>query len=130
MTLNQLPEIREQYARDDIIRKFAEKREAGTLQAVTDFRAVGKLVKAADDDLMTREEVSAAVSRLIDDVEATPTGVFEELAASAYDQRTAARKAQLLRESLENLALGELSSTLRHELQELAASIERLLEAD
>jgi ParB family chromosome partitioning protein len=129
VALNELPEIGEQYSRDQIIRKFAEKREAGKLQAVTDFRAVGKLVKAADEDLVTREEVTHAVLRLIDDVEATPPRVFDELAAVAYDQRTAARKAQLLRESLERLSTeDELSSALREELERLAATIRRLLD--
>jgi ParB family transcriptional regulator, chromosome partitioning protein len=129
VTLNELPEIRDQYSRDEIIRKFAAKREAGTLTAVTDFRDVGKLVKAADEDLVSRGEVTAAMARLIDDVEATPPRVFNELAAFAYDQRTAARKAELLRESLENLSVqGELSSALREQLEALEATIHRLLE--
>lgn len=129
VTLNELPEIRDQYSRDEIIRKFAAKREAGTLTAVTDFRDVGKLVKAADEDLVSREEVSAAVSRLIDDIAATPPDVFNELAAFAYDQRTAARKAELLRESLESLSADvDLSSALREQLEALVATIDRLLE--
>lgn len=125
---NELPEIEEQFSREEMIRKFAEKREAGTLTAVTDFRDVGKLVKAADEDLVSREEITAAVSRLVTDVEATPPQVFNDLAATAYDQQTAARKAELLRESLENLGTeGDLSSSLQTELRALATTIRQLL---
>jgi ParB/RepB/Spo0J family partition protein len=125
---NELPEINEQFSRDEMIRRFAEKREAKTLTAVTDFRDVGKLVKAADEDLVSREEVTAAVSKLVTDVDATPPIVFQDLAARAYDQRTAARKAELLRESLESLPIeGELSTSLRDELQALRATIQRIL---
>ena len=125
---NELPEIAEQHSREEIIRSFAEKREQETLRAVTEFRDVGKLVKAADDELVGRDEVVTAVERLIDDVEATPSTVFEELAASAYEQQSAARKAELLRDSLSALPrAGPLSSGLRESLEALRDTIDRLL---
>lgn len=128
---NELPEISEQFSRDEMIRSFAQKREEKTLTAVTDFRDVGKLVKAADEDLVTRDEVTAAVAKLVTEVDATPPAVFQDLAARAYDQRTAARKAELLRESLESLPIeGELSNSLREELEALRDAIQRILEGN
>lgn len=126
---NELPEIQERYSREEIIRKFAAKAEAGTLRAVTEFRDVGKLVKAADDDLVSRETVSRAVSRLIDSVETTPSQVFQQIAALAYEQQGLARKADLLRESLQHLPPeGELAETLSTSLTALRDAISDLLE--
>ena len=128
---NELPEIAERFPREEIIRKFAEKREQGTLRAVTEFRDVGKLVKAVDDDLVSRETVTDAVARLITDVDATPTQVFDELASAAYEQQSVARKADLLREALDDLSdTHELSITLRHALERLSAAVRALLERD
>jgi ParB family transcriptional regulator, chromosome partitioning protein len=125
---SELPEISERYPRDQIIRKFAEKREQGTLRAVTEFRDVGKLVKAADDDLVAREDVVRAVSTLIEDVDATPSSVFDQLAAGAYEQQSAARKAELLRDTLNAVAVtSEMSAGLRAALEALQATIQRLL---
>jgi hypothetical protein len=125
---SELPEIGERYPRDQIIRKFAEKREQGTLRAVTEFRDVGKLVKAADDDLVGRDDVVRAVSSLIEDVDATPSRVFDELAAGAYEQQSAARKAELLRDTLDAVSVtGEMSAGLRAALEALQVTIQRLL---
>jgi ParB/RepB/Spo0J family partition protein len=125
---NELPEIGDRYPRDEIIRKFAEKREQGTLRAVTEFRDIGKLVKAADNDLVRREDVLRAVSTLIVDVDATPSRVFNEFAAGAYEQQSAARKAELLRETLDAVTItGEISAGFRTALEALQATIQRLL---
>jgi ParB family chromosome partitioning protein len=125
---NSLPEVAERHDRPKIIRSFAEKREQGTLRAVTEFRDVGKLVKASDDELVGRGAVVDAVDRLIEDVQVTPSTVFEEIAAAVYDQQTAARKAELLEESLDELTdVPELSPTLREALERLKAVIDNVL---
>jgi ParB family chromosome partitioning protein len=117
---SELPEVGGRYPREQIIRKFAEKRERGKLRAVTEFRDVGKLVKAAENDLVGRDDVIQAVTTLIDDVDATPSEVFREFAAGAYQE--------LLRETLEEATIGaELSSGLREALEALKATIHRLL---
>lgn len=125
---NGLPEISERYEQPEIIRSFAEKREQKTLRAVTEFRDVGKLVKASDDELVGRGAVVEAVDRLIGDVDVTPSAVFEEIAAAVYEQQTAARKAELLEESIGDLVeTPELSPTLRGALERLRATIDRVL---
>jgi ParB family chromosome partitioning protein len=126
---NELPEVATRYSREQIIRSFAEKREQDKLRAVTEFRDVGKLVKAADDDVVRRDDVVRAVGILIENVEATPSVIFDDLAAIAYEQQSAARKAELLRETLEGLTLnGELSASLRESLLDLETTIRGLLE--
>jgi ParB family chromosome partitioning protein len=126
---NELPEIAQRYPRDQIIRSFAEKREQDKLRAVTEFRDVGKLVKAADDDLVSRSDVVRAVGSLIDDVAATPSAIFNELAAMGFEQQSAARKAELLQATLDGLTVdGELSESLRDSLLALDGTIHRLLE--
>jgi ParB family transcriptional regulator, chromosome partitioning protein len=126
---SELPEIASEYPREQIIRSFAEKREQGTLRAVTEFRDVGRLIKAVDDDLVSRETVTEAVRTLIEDVEATPEGVFQGLAQRAYEQQGAARKADLLSQTLSELnPEGELSETLRDALAQLQSVIAELLE--
>jgi ParB family chromosome partitioning protein len=128
---NALPEITAEHDRPKIIRSFAEKREQGTLRAVTEFRDVGKLVKAADDEMVGRDAVVGAVDRLIKQVEVTPSIVFEEIAATVYEQQTAARKAELLEVSLNQLSGGsEISPTLRDRLERLREAISQLLGDD
>jgi ParB family transcriptional regulator, chromosome partitioning protein len=125
---NSLPEVAERYESPQIIRSFAEKREKGTLRAVTEFRDVGKLVKASEDALVGRSAVTEAVDRLIEDVEVTPSAVFNEIAAAIYEQQTAARKAELLQESLDELAeIPEVSPTLRGALERLRSAIDQIL---
>jgi ParB family transcriptional regulator, chromosome partitioning protein len=127
---NELPEIAARYSRDQIIRSFAEKREQNELRAVTEFRDVGKLVKAADDDLVSRADIVRAVGTLIDDVAATPSAIFHDLAEIGFEQQSAARKAELLQATLESLQVtGTLATGLRDALLALEDTIHRLLES-
>jgi ParB/RepB/Spo0J family partition protein len=124
-----MPEIAEAYPRDQVIRQFAAKREAQSLDAVTDFRDVGKLVKAVDDGFVDRPTAVAAARTLIDDVSLSPSVVFADVAAGAYMQQTASRKAELLNQELEHLPPGAaLSPQLRERLTRLRESIARLLD--
>ena len=127
---NELPEIAAQYSRAEIIRSFAAKREQDELRAVTEFRDVGKLIKAADDDLVSRADVVRAVGTLIDDVTATPSEVFNNLAAVGFEQQSAARKTELLQATLQDLEVhGTLATNLREALLALEQTIHRLLES-
>jgi ParB family chromosome partitioning protein len=122
-----LPEIAEAHPREEIVRQFAAKAEVGSLRAVTDFRSVGRLVKAADEAVVDRAAVVDAAERLIRDPHVSPVEVFEEVAAVAYRQHTIQRKAELLAEDLrELLTLPEVSPSLVAELRRLDALIREL----
>lgn len=123
-----LPEIRREYDRPKIIRQFARKAETGNLPAVTDFRFVGKLVSAVDDDLVDQEVVEAAARRLIEDETLSPREVFDSVAADAYRQQALQRKAELLEDELATLPSNlPVSSGLAERLAQLARVIERVL---
>jgi len=126
-----LPEISQEFTRDQVIRQFAAKAEAGSLRAVTDFRDVGKLVQAVDTQLVDRPAVVEAARRLVTDVNVSPKTIFEDVAASAYRQHTLHRKAELLWTDLEELeAAGRpLSEDLGAQLSALRDVIDRLLRA-
>jgi ParB/RepB/Spo0J family partition protein len=125
----QLPEAVERYPRQRIIRQFARKREKKKLLNVTDFRYVGKLVKAADSDLIKREAVVEAARDLIKDVNANPQDVYEKVAAVAVGQQEVARRAELLVSALEGMPIrrGRLSAHLKRRLEDLRAEIDELL---
>lgn len=125
---SELPEIAEEFSREQIIRQFAAKAEQRSLRSVTDFRSVGKLLKAAEDDVVDSETVVAAARRLIEEPELSPHDVFEEVAALAYRQHTIQRKAELLAEDLRDLQSVEtLSPALLDRLGELRGLIDRLI---
>jgi hypothetical protein len=125
---NTLPDLMEDYPREHVIRQFARKRETGSLTAVTDFRAVGKLLKAADDAILTQRELQDGVRRLVDDVSLNPRDLFDSLAAYSYEQQTLSRKAELLDRDLADLEVrGDLSPGLVEALERLAARIRELL---
>jgi ParB family chromosome partitioning protein len=124
---SELPEIAEEFSRDYVIRQFAMKREVGSLPAVTDFRNVGKLIKAADDELVDRDVVLEATRRLIQDPELSPSSVFEELAAVAYLRQATQRKISLLLSDLSELGTALLSPGLVEQLSELRSVIDELL---
>ncbi|MDQ6877152.1 MAG: ParB/RepB/Spo0J family partition protein, partial [Candidatus Dormibacteraeota bacterium] len=125
---NSLPEIAKAYSREKIIRQFARKREEKTLTAVTDFRAVGKLVKAVDEDLVDRQTTIQGIKRLIDDVSVNPNDLFDEIAAAAYEQQAVTRKAETLLGDLRQLDKRiPLSNTLATALRALMREILRLL---
>jgi hypothetical protein len=127
---SRLPELGEKYARDLIIRQFASKRETGNLTALTDFRYVGRLVKAADDEIVDRPTLLAAVERLITDETASPRAVYETVAAEGYRQKEMQRKAELLSDELEELVEDlPVSDHLREQLLRLRDSIDRILGA-
>ncbi|MFM9877216.1 MAG: ParB/RepB/Spo0J family partition protein [Rhodoglobus sp.] len=126
---SELPDVAADYSRADIIRAFAEKAEVGSLKAVTDFRTVGKLVKAIDEDFVDRSTVSQAVVRLIEDTSLSPKDVFDDIAAEGYRQQSLQRKAQVLSAELEQ-ALAEapfISDALRAQLIELKLIVSRVL---
>jgi len=125
---NSLPEIAQEYKRSQIIRQFARKREEKTLRAVTDFRSVGKLVKAVDDDLIDRRTAVTGVRRLIEDVSVNPSDLFDQIAAAAYQQQAIVRKAESLTADLAQLSeRRRLSKSLVTALSELRNQIGRVL---
>ncbi|SMY02517.1 ParB/RepB/Spo0J family partition protein [Brevibacterium aurantiacum] len=128
---NELPEIMERYSRTQIIRAFAEKAEIGTLNAITDFRFVGKLVKAIDDDIVERHAVEKVATRLIEEPTLSPRAAFDSVASDGYLQQSLQRKSQVLSEDL----LEAISSTtiishvLRDNLLNLRNVINEALES-
>jgi ParB family transcriptional regulator, chromosome partitioning protein len=123
----ELPEIADEFSRGEIIRQFAAKAEVGSLRAVTDFRFVPKLVKAADDDVVRRGAVVDAARTLIRDPGVSPQDIFDDVAAFAYRQQTIQRKAELLADDLrELLDLPALTPSLVAQLRELRSVIDRL----
>ena len=125
---NELPEIDREYSRPDVIRAFARKAEDGSLRAVTDFRLVGRMVKAADDDLVPRATVVAAARELIENPLLGPKEIYDDVAANAYFQQTLQRKAEFLVADIEELATGRApSAALRRQLEALRDAIDALL---
>jgi ParB-like chromosome segregation protein Spo0J len=125
---NELPEVGEKFDRDTIIRQFARKREAKKLRAVTGFRDVGKLIKAAETDLVDRDVVVRAVVELIEQEELDPEDVYKRVAEFAFEQQALARKAVLFQRELESLrGAGTLSEDLRRALAEIRALLDDLL---
>lgn len=126
---SELPEIGGEFSRDEIIRQFASKAEEGSLRAVTDFRLVPRLVKAADEEVVQREVVVDAARQLIRDPGLSPQEVFDDVAAVAYRQQTIQRKAELLAEDLRGLLdLPSLTPALVTQLRALRELIDRLSE--
>lgn len=114
--LNRVPEVAERYDRDFIIRQFARKREEETLRSVTDFRSVGKLVKAMD--VVRRDRVVEAAIHLIENVGSNPVAVYEQIAAVPAERQALLHRSEQLITALEDLseteALGdELVAVLR-----------------
>jgi ParB family transcriptional regulator, chromosome partitioning protein len=125
-----IPEIAATYSKPEIVRQFVRKREEGSLNAVTDFRDVGKIAKAATDKLVEEPLLVTAAKRLIDDVSATPPSVYEEVAAQAVEQSELARRIELLTDSLSGYQRrGALTDTLSRQLRRLREQIDRLLGA-
>jgi ParB family transcriptional regulator, chromosome partitioning protein len=122
-----LPEIGERFSRDHIIRQFALKREERTLTAVTDFRDAAKLGKVAESDLVDRQELVAAVTELIEDVNVTPPEVYERFEAAA-EQGELRRRVQLLSDALKLVeSQSELSDSLATSLAGLRSRIDSIL---
>ena len=124
---NQLPEIASEFAREQIIRGFAVKAEVGSLTAVTDFRFVGRLLKAMAEGYIEREVVNESVRRLVKDSALSPKEIFDEIAAGGYKQRSIDRKAELLTADLDVLSGQDLADSLRGRLLGLRDAITRLL---
>ena len=127
---NELPMIARQFQRERIIRQFAAKAEEGALVAVTDFRFVGRLMKAMSEGYVEREVVVESVSRLIADTSLSPKELFDEVAAAGYSQHSIDRKAELLTMDLGSLVGHELADSLRSRLVGLRDAITRLLTGD
>jgi len=114
------PELGARYPRAKIIRQFIKKREQGFLTAVTDFRSVGKLVKAAESGAVPKSTISAALERLVNEPSSNPAQVYEQVAESALEQVAIARKADLLARSLDQLhGARRISAALRKSLSRL-----------
>ncbi|MEY9260034.1 ParB family chromosome partitioning protein [Brevibacterium epidermidis] len=126
---NELPEIADEFTRPQIIRAFAEKAEVGALNSVTDFRFVGKLVKAIDDDIVERESVQAVARRLIESPDLSPRSAFESVAADGYLQQTLQRKSQVLTADLRDAitATTVMAQGFRETLLELRNAIDTAL---
>jgi ParB family transcriptional regulator, chromosome partitioning protein len=125
---SELPEIRKEFSRDEIIRRFATKAEIGALRAVTDFRYVSKLVKAVDDDIVERSAVVKAARQLIMDPTAAPNEVFDNVAAFAYHQHSVQRKIEVLLSDLDRILSGPpISDPLRGRLADLRDLIDTVI---
>lgn len=124
--LRNLNSIAGKYPNDYLIRQFARKREEGGLTAVTDFRAVGKLVALVDTLGMAR--VTNAIESLIDDVALNPTVLLQDLGGDTIDQLSVARRGNQFLASLERyLETKSLDPSLRGSLIELRNRIDQVL---
>jgi ParB family transcriptional regulator, chromosome partitioning protein len=124
---NGFPEIGDSYSRETMIREFARKRELNKLKAFTDYRYVGRLVKAADEGAVPRERIHDALVELIVRPDRTPPEVFEEVAARAYDQISIGRKAELLIENLQEFEIDDPNPAFLRTLELLEREIRRIL---
>lgn len=121
-------EIAERFTRDEIIRKFAMKRETGNLKAVTEFRNVSRIVDAASMGLVPREEIISAATALIEDPTINPSEIFQDLLSSSYLQKDLFKKSTALLVDLEELTTPDrISDDLRSSLLRLRELIDRLL---
>lgn len=127
---NELDELVSAYGRDRMIRQLAAKAEEGTLVAVTDFRYVGRLLKAYREGFVNRETTVSAVTKLIEDIQLSPKDLFDDIAADAYAQQQLDRRADLLAGELEAIKGMPLASSLRDRLERLRTLIVDLLESD
>jgi ParB family chromosome partitioning protein len=121
------PEIAKVYSWEKMVREFVRKREEDHLTAVTDFRYVNRLVKAAQGETIPREVAHTGLVELIVRPDRTPRDVFDEIGARAYEQQTAARKAELLADDLEDLDTTELAPLLVTQLTRLRDAINSIL---
>lgn len=128
--LNELPEVETRYSRERIIRQFAAKSEEQSLVAVTDFRYVGRLLKAMREGFVKRPTVIDAVSELIENIHVSPKDVFDDVAAFGYAQQQVDRRTEILIQELRGLVGAPLSSGLRDRLEILRSIVDQLLEQD
>lgn len=128
VVLNELPEIASEYSRDRMIRQFAAKAEERTLVAVTDFRYVGRLLRAMGDGFVERNATIQAVESLVENIRLSPKDVFDEVAAHGYAQRGIDRRTEILIKELVDLDRSPISSALRDRLEELQFVVSQLLE--
>lgn len=125
---NTFPEIAEQYSREEIIRKFAMKREQKSLKSVTEFRAISRIVEAVGTGLVPRETVIASIRTLIDDPRVTPSEIADSLPQSSYVQVDLLRRSNALVSHLEAVPIEDpLTDDLRSSLRSLRDQIDRLL---
>lgn len=69
---NELPEIAAEFPRDRVIRQFAAKAEEQSLTAVTDFRYVGRLLKAMNEGYIDHEKAVQSIRLLVTSTELSP----------------------------------------------------------
>ena len=125
----ELPSVTSAFTRDQIIRSFAQKAEVGSLNAITDFRFVGKLAKAIDDDIVDRSIVERAAIALITDPHLSPKDVFDSVASEGYKQQTLQKKVDVLSDEIADWLpdADSISIPLRAKLSNLRDVIDRVL---
>jgi ParB family transcriptional regulator, chromosome partitioning protein len=121
------PEVGKTFSREKMIREFVRKRELDALQAVTDYRYVGRIIKAGEDDVIDRDTVHDALVELIVRADVNPRKLFDEIAARAYEQQTIGRKAELLAADLAEIETGDWTAPFLEHLRELQKQIDRIL---
>ena len=123
-----LPEVVHERGRDAIIRQLAAKREERTVRSVTDYRQIVRLMNGVDEGLVTRDRAANAAEALVDDVELSPTRVFEQLAQRAFERRALAERADSLTDALRGFqGATDVGRQLADALAPLQAEITRLI---
>ncbi len=124
-----VPSFAAKHTRAEVIRAFARKAEEKTLRAVTDFRLLGRLTKALENNPVDADLVDYALDELVTDVRVTPQEVFENFAAEGYRQQTLIKKAEVLADDLTSLRdEGVVSAALSERLLTLRQLIDQILE--
>jgi len=124
----EFPEIGGAYTRAQVIRQFARKRETGVLKAVTEFRAISKIIASVQVGALDRRTAVAGLTRLIADENLSPAKLFDDIAGEAYQQQTVLRRASLLHAELSVMSdEDQLSPAVQTALANLRAEIDRLV---
>jgi ParB family transcriptional regulator, chromosome partitioning protein len=123
-----MPTVAAQHSREEIIRQFARKREEGRLVAITEFREIVRLVRAMNNELVSRQVAERAVRRLIANVKLNPSAVAREAAPEVFEQQGLMRRAELLAGGLASIEpADELPDAFRKALEALEEEIARIL---
>lgn len=126
VVLTQFPELGKEYGRNSIIRQLVKKREEGSLPAVTDFRALPKLVRAIP--AVPSEKILAGIRTIIEDVNVNPKDVYAEIAEIPTQRQAFDNRSRQLLSALEDMdGTIPLDETVVSILRSVQANLARIL---
>lgn len=123
----ELPEFLLKYSKEQIIDACVEKKANDIIKTNRDFRLLTKSLNAMKNGNVRKEVIFEKLESFINEINITPTSIFEETSETIYQVDSILKKAETLIKEVQNLNLFQVTKEERIQIKDYIEKLSSIL---